>query len=59
MFGFQRTGDQIVGAATPMARGFVLARPRGRTTLDGEGLSTKTATATLAAMSVRTSSLTT
>jgi pyruvate dehydrogenase E1 component len=38
MFGFQRTGDGLWGAADQMTRGFVLGATAGRTTLTGEGL---------------------
>jgi pyruvate dehydrogenase E1 component len=38
MFGFQRVGDQLWGAADARARGFLLGATAGRTTLPGEGL---------------------
>ncbi|MCP4247067.1 MAG: pyruvate dehydrogenase (acetyl-transferring), homodimeric type, partial [bacterium] len=38
MFGFQRVGDLIWGAADARARGFLLGATAGRTTLLGEGL---------------------
>jgi pyruvate dehydrogenase E1 component len=38
MFGFQRVGDLIWGAADSRARGFLLGATAGRTTLGGEGL---------------------
>ncbi len=38
MFGFQRVGDQLWGAADSRARGFLLGATAGRTTLPGEGL---------------------
>ena len=38
MFGFQRVGDQIWGAADARARGFLMGATAGRTTLNGEGL---------------------
>jgi pyruvate dehydrogenase E1 component len=38
MFGFQRTGDALWGAADQMTRGFLLGATAGRTTLTGEGL---------------------
>ncbi|MBO0811861.1 MAG: pyruvate dehydrogenase (acetyl-transferring), homodimeric type [Microlunatus sp.] len=37
MFGFQRTGDFIWGAADQMSRGFLIGATAGRTTLTGEG----------------------
>jgi pyruvate dehydrogenase E1 component len=37
MFGFQRTGDFIWGAADQMTRGFLIGATAGRTTLTGEG----------------------
>ena len=38
MFGFQRVGDLLWGAADARARGFLLGATAGRTTLLGEGL---------------------
>ncbi len=38
MFGFQRVGDALWGAADAGARGFLLGATAGRTTLAGEGL---------------------
>ena len=38
MFGFQRVGDMLWGAADARARGFLLGATAGRTTLLGEGL---------------------
>jgi pyruvate dehydrogenase E1 component len=38
MFGFQRVGDALWGAADARARGFLLGATAGRTTLHGEGL---------------------
>lgn len=38
MFGFQRVGDSLWGAADARARGFLLGATAGRTTLPGEGL---------------------
>ena len=38
MFGFQRIGDLIWGAADMQARGFLIGGTSGRTTLNGEGL---------------------
>jgi pyruvate dehydrogenase E1 component len=38
MFGFQRVGDALWGAADARARGFLLGATAGRTTLAGEGL---------------------
>jgi pyruvate dehydrogenase E1 component len=38
MFGFQRVGDALWGAADARARGFLLGATAGRTTLLGEGL---------------------
>ena len=38
MFGFQRVGDLLWGAADARARGFLLGATAGRTTLPGEGL---------------------
>lgn len=38
MFGFQRVGDLLWGAADAGARGFLLGATAGRTTLQGEGL---------------------
>jgi pyruvate dehydrogenase E1 component len=38
MFGFQRVGDSLWGAADARARGFLLGATAGRTTLAGEGL---------------------
>jgi len=38
MFGFQRVGDLIWGAADARARGFLVGATAGRTTLMGEGL---------------------
>ncbi|CAN5813425.1 pyruvate dehydrogenase (acetyl-transferring), homodimeric type [soil metagenome] len=38
MFGFQRVGDLLWGAADARARGFLLGATAGRTTLSGEGL---------------------
>jgi pyruvate dehydrogenase E1 component len=38
MFGFQRVGDAIWGAADSRTRGFLLGATAGRTTLMGEGL---------------------
>ncbi len=38
MFGFQRVGDAIWGAADSRARGFLMGATAGRTTLMGEGL---------------------
>ncbi len=38
MFGFQRVGDLIWGAADARARGFLMGATAGRTTLQGEGL---------------------
>jgi pyruvate dehydrogenase E1 component len=46
MFGFQRVGDLIWAAGDMRARGFLIGAPPGRTTLAGEGCSTRTATAT-------------
>jgi pyruvate dehydrogenase E1 component len=46
MFGFQRIGDLIWAAGDIQARGFLLGATAGRTTLAGEGCSTRTATAT-------------
>jgi pyruvate dehydrogenase E1 component len=45
MFGFQRIGDLIWAAADQRARGFLIGATSGRTTLGGEGCSTRTATA--------------
>jgi pyruvate dehydrogenase E1 component len=38
VFGFQRIGDLIWGAADSRARGFLIGATSGRTTLSGEGL---------------------
>src|SRR6476469_4554408 len=38
MFGFQRTGDQILALADARGRGFMMGATAGRTTLHGEGL---------------------
>ncbi len=38
MFGFQRVGDMLWGAADARARGFLMGATAGRTTLLGEGL---------------------
>ena len=38
MFGFQRVGDALWGAADSRARGFLMGATAGRTTLHGEGL---------------------
>ena len=38
MFGFQRTGDALWGAADSRSRGFLMGATAGRTTLHGEGL---------------------
>ena len=38
IFGFQRVGDLIWAAADSRARGFLVRRHGGRTTLGGEGL---------------------
>lgn len=45
MFGFQRVGDLIWAAADQRARGFLVGATSGRTTLSGEGCSTRTASA--------------
>jgi len=45
-FGFQRIGDLVWAAGDSRARGFLLGATAGRTTLSGEGCSTKTARAT-------------
>jgi pyruvate dehydrogenase E1 component len=42
MFGFQRTGDAFWAAGDQMVRGFVLGATAGRTTLNGEGSSSRT-----------------
>jgi pyruvate dehydrogenase E1 component len=46
MFGMQRVGDLVWCAADTRTRGFLLGGTAGRTTLAGEGCSTRTATAT-------------
>jgi pyruvate dehydrogenase E1 component len=38
MFGFQRVGDLVWGAADNLCRGFLIGGTAGRTTLNGEGL---------------------
>ena len=44
MFGFQRTGDEFWAFGDARGRGFLLGATAGRTTLNGEGCSTRTAT---------------
>lgn len=37
MFGYQRTGDAILGGCRLVARGFYIGATAGKTTLTGEG----------------------
>jgi pyruvate dehydrogenase E1 component len=46
MFGFQRVGDLIWAFGDQRGRGFLMGATAGRTTLNGEGCSTRTATRT-------------
>ncbi len=46
MFGFQRIGDLAWAAGDSRAHGFLIGGTAGRTTLNGEACSTRTATAT-------------
>jgi pyruvate dehydrogenase E1 component len=46
MFGFQRVGDLAWAAGDSRARGFLIGGTAGRTTLNGEGSSTRTGTRT-------------
>jgi hypothetical protein len=58
IFGFQRVGDIIWAAADSRARGFLFGATAGRTTLSGEGCSTRTGRATSSRPRSRTAALT-
>ena len=56
MFGFQRVGDLAWAAGDERCRGFLLGGTSGRTTLNGEACSTRTATAISSRRRCRTAS---